>query len=177
MGFYLDNGSGYPEESGDTKVGAEKLLSSSLVGDEVERWRLKALMRAQEPATREGKKTHEVVKERWGSLGELAASIASNAATPSCAHLHAIKNRQRGKTEGNFPDSDKHSRRKSKRDLKDVSVWHREMKAHKVQDFLHWGKRKRQHAVARGAGVISIAASRLNKFANDGSFMGDWGFQ
>ncbi|KAK7290084.1 hypothetical protein RIF29_04255 [Crotalaria pallida] len=83
----------------------------------------------------------QVVEERWGSLGELTASVASNAAAPSRAHLHAIKNRQRGLTEENLPDSDKQSRRNSKRDyLKDVSVRHREMKAPKVQDSLHWGK-------------------------------------
>ncbi|KAK7290082.1 hypothetical protein RIF29_04253 [Crotalaria pallida] len=178
MNPYLnDNGSGYPEESGDAKVGAEQLLSSSLVGDGGASWRLKALERAQEQAAREGKKFMRlsVVEERWGSLGELTASVASNAAAPSRAHLHAIKNRQRGLTEENLPDSDKQSRRNSKRDyLKDVSVRHREMKAPKVQDSLHWGKRKSQHAVAEDAGVISAAASSLNKFANDGSFMDEF---
>lgn len=54
--------------------------------------------------------------------------------------------------------------------LKDVSVRHGEMKAPKVQDSLSWGKRKSQHA-AEGAAVISAAASSINKFADDGSFM------
>lgn len=41
----------------------------------------------------------QVVEERWGSLGELAVSAASHRPAPSRAHLHAIKNRQRGSTE------------------------------------------------------------------------------
>lgn len=48
------------------------------------------------------------------------------------------------------------------------------MKAPKIQDSLSWGKRKRQSVVAEGAGVISAAASSLNKFTNDGSFMGEF---
>ena len=49
------------------------------------------------------------------------------------------------------------------------------MKAPKVQDSLSWGKRKSQQVVAEGAGVISAAVSSLNKFANDGNFMHDFG--
>ncbi|KAG4918818.1 hypothetical protein JHK85_057099 [Glycine max] len=136
--YLKDNGSGYPEESG-AKVGADQLLSSSLVGDG-------------------------------------GATVASHAAAPARAHLRAIKNRQRGITEENSQDSDKHGRRDSKRDyLKDVSVRHHEMKAPKVRDSLSWGKRKSQQVVAEGAGVISAAVSSLNKFANDGSFMHDFG--
>ncbi|CAL0320768.1 unnamed protein product [Lupinus luteus] len=173
--YLKDNGIGYPEESGGAKVGADQLLSSSLVGDGGASWRLKALKRAQEQAAREGKKVQEVVGERWGSLGELTASVASHAAAPSRAHLHAIKSRQRGINEEKSPDSDKHKRRNSTRDyLKDVSVRQREMKAPKVQDSLYWGKRKSQHANAEGAEIISAAASSLNKFSNDGSFMGEF---
>ena len=57
----------------------------------------------------------QVVQERWSSLGELTASVASNAAAPARAHLRAIKNRQKGITEENSPDYDKHDRRASKR--------------------------------------------------------------
>lgn len=53
--------------------------------------------------------------ERWGSLGELTASVASKAAAPARAHLHAIRSRQRGVTEENSPDSDKPIQRDSKR--------------------------------------------------------------
>jgi hypothetical protein len=55
------------------------------------------------------------VGERWGSLGELTASVASKAAAPACAHLRAIKSRQRGVTEENSPDYDEHIRWDSKK--------------------------------------------------------------
>lgn len=58
--------------------------------------------------------------------------------------------------------------------MKNASVRHHEMKAPKIQDSLSWGKRKRQSVVAEGAGVVSAAASSLNKFTNDGSFMGEF---
>ncbi|KAK7390931.1 hypothetical protein VNO78_19143 [Psophocarpus tetragonolobus] len=175
--YLKDNGCGYSEESDGAKVGADQLLSSSLVGDGGASWRLKALKRAQEQAAREGRNFHKVVEERWGSLGELTASVASHAAAPARAHLRAIKNRQRGKTEENSPDSDKHGRNDSKRDyLKDVSLQRHEMKAPKVQDSLSWGKRKSQQVVGgEGAEIISAAVSSLNKFANDGSFMHAFG--
>ncbi|THF97286.1 hypothetical protein TEA_020901 [Camellia sinensis var. sinensis] len=41
----------------------------------------------------------KVVGERWGSLGQLAVSVASRTAAPSRAHLRAIKNRKKGLTE------------------------------------------------------------------------------
>ncbi|CAJ1977417.1 unnamed protein product [Sphenostylis stenocarpa] len=131
--YLKDSGSGYPEESDGAKVGVDQLLSSSLVGDGGASWRLKALKRAQEQANREGRNFNEVVQERWGSLGELAASVASNAAVPARAHLHTIRNRQKGIGEENSPDSNKHGGRASKRDyLKDVSVRHHEIRAPKV---------------------------------------------
>ncbi|KAL9317233.1 hypothetical protein ACSQ67_013750 [Phaseolus vulgaris] len=175
--YFKDSGTGYPEEKDGSKVGADQLLSSSLVGDGGASWKLKALKRAQEQAAREGRNFNEVVQERWGSLGELTASVASNAAAPARAHLRAIKNRQKGITEENSPDSDKHGRRSSTREyLKDVSVRHHEMRIPKVQGSLSWGKRKsHQHMEAEGAGVISAAVSSLNKFSNDGSFMHDFG--
>lgn len=36
-----------------------------------------------------------MVEERWGSLGQLAVSVASRTAAPSHAHLNAIKSRKR----------------------------------------------------------------------------------
>ena len=41
-----------------------------------------------------------MVEERWGSLSQLAVPVASHRAAPSRAHLHAIKNRRRGLTDG-----------------------------------------------------------------------------
>jgi hypothetical protein len=55
--------------------------------------------------------------------------------------------------------------------IKNTPPRHHEMKAPKVQDSLSWRKRKSQFAVAEGAEIIAAAASSLNKFANDGSFM------
>ncbi|XP_014513706.1 CWF19-like protein 2 [Vigna radiata var. radiata] len=176
--YLKDSGTGYPEEKDGAKVGADQLLSSSLVGDGGASWRLKALKRSQEQAAREGRNFNEVVQERWGSLGELTASVASNAAAPARAHLRAIKNRQKGIREENSPDSNKHGgRAPNKRDyLKDVSVRHHEMRKPKVEDSLSWGKRKsHQRMVAEGAGIISAAVSSLNKFSNDGSFMQNFG--
>ncbi|KAI5401237.1 uncharacterized protein LOC127097652 isoform X1 [Lathyrus oleraceus] len=163
--YLKDDGSGYPEDSDGVNVAASKLLSSSLVGDGGASWRLKALKRAQEQAAREGRSFQEVVGERWGSLGELTASVASGAAAPARAHLRAIKSRQRRVAEDNLPDSEKPVQRDSKRDR------HHEMKAPKVQDSLSWRKRKSQFVVAEGAEIVAAAASSLNKFANDGSFM------
>lgn len=37
----------------------------------------------------------QVVEERWGSLGQLTVSVASQRAAPSHAHLHAIKSRKK----------------------------------------------------------------------------------
>ncbi|PNX92720.1 cwf19-like protein 2-like, partial [Trifolium pratense] len=170
--YLKDDGSGYPEEIDEVKVGASQLLSSSVVGDGGASWRLKALKRAQEQAAREGRSFQEVVGERWGSLGELTASVASKAAAPARAHLRAIKSRQRGVTEENSPDYDKPIQRDSKRDyIRNASHRHHEMKAPKVQDSLSWRKRKNQFVGAEGAEIIAAAASSLNKFANDGSFM------
>ncbi|XP_057422954.1 uncharacterized protein LOC130716921 isoform X2 [Lotus japonicus] len=171
--YLKDGGSGFPEESEEGKVGAGQLLSSSLVGDGGASWRLKALKRAQEQAAREGRNFQEVVEERWGSLGELTVSVASRSAAPARAHLRAIKNRQQGTRKENLPDSEKPTQGDSKRDyIKNVSVRRDEMREPKVRDSLSWGKRKGQH-VAEGAEVISAAASSLNKFANDGSFLRD----
>ncbi|KAI8565518.1 hypothetical protein RHMOL_Rhmol03G0265600 [Rhododendron molle] len=40
----------------------------------------------------------EAVEELWGSMGQLAISLASHTAASSHAHLHAINNRKRGLT-------------------------------------------------------------------------------
>ncbi|KAI8532877.1 hypothetical protein RHMOL_Rhmol11G0249600 [Rhododendron molle] len=40
----------------------------------------------------------KAVEELWGSMGQLAVSVASRTAASSRAHLHAINNRKRGLT-------------------------------------------------------------------------------
>jgi hypothetical protein len=59
--YLKDDGTGYPEQSDEVKVGASQLLSSSVVGDGGASWRLKALKRAQEQAAREGRSFQEVL--------------------------------------------------------------------------------------------------------------------
>ncbi|GJM93479.1 hypothetical protein PR202_ga10039 [Eleusine coracana subsp. coracana] len=87
---------GYPEESTPSTAGSQ-LLASSVVGDGGASWRLKALKRAKEQSAREGRQLDEVIEERWGSLGHLAASVSTSRAAHSHAHLHAIRGRKSGK--------------------------------------------------------------------------------
>ncbi|KAK3043464.1 hypothetical protein RJ639_002043 [Escallonia herrerae] len=138
--YLKDNGSGYPEDADGTKPNVNHHMSSSAVGDGGASWRLKALKRAKEQAAREGRKLDDVVEERWGSLGQLAVSVASRTAAPSHAHLHATRNRRRELT-GEQLASENRSERVTE---KDVSVRHADMKVPKLHDSLSWGKRKRQ---------------------------------
>ncbi|XP_012450968.1 uncharacterized protein LOC105773532 [Gossypium raimondii] len=174
--YLKDNGTGYPEEAEEKRAGVDRLLSSSFVGDGGASWRLKALKRAEEQASREGRSIEEVVLERWGSLDILAAYGASRRAAAPRAHLHAIRNRKQGpdNEKQNVADnqrerkSERNSERNTTRDyLRDVSLRHSDMKTPKVRDSLSWGKRKNQNIPAKNAGAISTA----NKFTDDGNFM------
>ncbi|KAG5556239.1 hypothetical protein RHGRI_006744 [Rhododendron griersonianum] len=82
------------------KPRGDQHMSYSVVGDGGASRRLKALKRAQEQAANEGRNFKEVVEERWGSVGQLAVSVAFRTAASSRAHLHAINNRKRGLTGG-----------------------------------------------------------------------------
>ncbi|MCL7028962.1 hypothetical protein MKW94_008652 [Papaver nudicaule] len=171
--YYKNDGGGFPEDEVQTKVRGSQLLSSSVVGDGGASWRLKALKRAQEQAARDGRKLEEVVGERWGSLSQLDVSAAARAA-PNRAHLHAIRDRKR--TNESISDDKVNPNGKSVNDgkrnyLKDVSVRQPEMREPKVHDSLSWRKRKGTVMSKETAQVISAAASSLNKFANDGSFL------
>ncbi|KAK1364946.1 hypothetical protein POM88_040507 [Heracleum sosnowskyi] len=73
--YLKDSGSGYPDDTIKEKARHDHLFSFSVVGDGGASWRLKALKCAKEQATR----------ERWGSLGQLAVSVASGTAAPSRA--------------------------------------------------------------------------------------------
>ena len=48
------------------------------------------------------------------------------------------------------------------------------MRAPKMQDSLSWGKHKSKAVAAEDAKIISAAASSINKFADDGSFMDEF---
>ncbi|KAI3790683.1 hypothetical protein L2E82_03910 [Cichorium intybus] len=168
--YFNNDGSGYPEEADGANSVDTNLLSTSVVGDGGASWRLKALKRAQEQAAREGKKLDEVVGERWGSLGKLAVSVASNSAAPSHAHLHAIKNRQRlqNKDQKTVPNDQNDSE-------KGAPSQHGKMRVPRSDNSLSWGKRKSQSQSqsmsVKDASVISSALSSLQKFNNDGSFL------
>ncbi|KAL2463538.1 CwfJ-like family protein [Forsythia ovata] len=174
--YWKDNGSGYPEESDGIKSGGNQLLSTAVVGDGGASWRLKALKRAQQQAAREGRKLDEVVEERWGSMGQFAASVASRRVAPTHAHLHAIRNRKKELIEEeqtiinneNNSSVEKNSDRKS---TVDVTPQHPKMRVPKVQDSLSWGKRRNQNMSTQDSALVSAAMSSLNRFANDGSFM------
>ncbi|XP_071704015.1 uncharacterized protein [Rutidosis leptorrhynchoides] len=162
--YFKNDGSGYPEEDGANSE-SSNLLSSSVVGDGGASWRLKALKRAQEQAAREGKNLDEVVGERWGSLGNLAVSVASGSAAPSHAHLHAIKNRIRRQTRDQPVDQNDTERDNEKSTPA-------KMRVPRPADSLSWGKRKSQSmSSVKDAGVISSALSSLQKFTSDGSFI------
>ncbi|KAJ0228829.1 hypothetical protein HA466_0321710 [Hirschfeldia incana] len=173
--YLKGNGTGYPEEEPEKRNGKDRLLPTSVVGDGGASWRMKALKRAKEQAAREGQKLEEVAGERWGSLGDLVESVASQRAAPSRAHLNAINNRRRENSGDN--DKEKKPERVSEKGngrdyLKDDSIRLRTLRAPKTDPSLSWGKRKggqtHRHEDSK---LISEAASHLNKFTNDGSFM------
>ncbi|XVF62947.1 hypothetical protein PTKIN_Ptkin09bG0049800 [Pterospermum kingtungense] len=170
--YLKDNGTGYPEEADEKRAGADRLLSSSVVGDGGASWRLKTLKRAEEQAAREGRKLEDVVLERWGSLDILAEYGASRRAAAPRAHLHAIRNRKQGQDDDKQKVADNESERNSKKGtardyLRDVSLRHSDMRAPKVRDSLSWGKQKIQNNPTKDVAVTSA----VNKFSNDGNFM------
>ncbi|KAL1188080.1 Zinc finger CCCH domain-containing protein 59 [Cardamine amara subsp. amara] len=172
--YLKDNGSGYPEEESEKKHGKDQLLPTSVVGDGGVSWRMKALKRAKEQAARDGQNLEEVVGERWGSLGNLVESVASQRAAPSRAHLNAINNRRRVENEKN--DTEKKPERISEKGnsreyLKDDSLRRGVLRAPKTDSSLSWGKRKGQMHRNEDSRLISEAAAHLNKFSNDGNFM------
>ncbi|KAL6637819.1 hypothetical protein ACP70R_025391 [Stipagrostis hirtigluma subsp. patula] len=155
-------------------MATNELLASSVVGDAGASWRLKALTRAKEQAAREGRKLEEVVEERWGSLGHLAASVSTSRAAPSHAHLHAIRGRRRAGKPGN---SEEHAKRNpdmgqqvgGREYFRDVSSQHNVMRKPNL-DSVPW-KKRRHNVSSEDQAPSSSAAAGLNKFPNDGSFM------
>ncbi|CAA0828260.1 CwfJ-like family protein [Striga hermonthica] len=171
--YLKNNGIGYPDESDDQKPGDQQLLSDTVVGDGGASWRLKALKRAQEQAARDGRKLEEVVEERWGSMGHLAASLASQNVAPTYAHLQAIKHRRKGllMEEQKHMDeetsrNEKDSGQKSTRDV----LRHPKMRIPKFHDSLSWGKQGNKNKLsAEDSALVSVALSSLNKSSNDGN--------
>ncbi|XP_006650562.1 CWF19-like protein 2 [Oryza brachyantha] len=173
--YLRDNGSGYPDESSPSNAG-NQLLASSVVGDGGASWRLKALKRAKEQAAREGKNLEEVVEERWGSLGHLAASVSASRAAPSHAHLHAIRGRKSGQAgsseehvKENLKEGQSGGAGGSREYLRDVSSRHHVMRKPKP-DSVPW-KRNKHNISSEDQALISSAIAGINKFSNDGSFL------
>ncbi|XP_047955764.1 CWF19-like protein 2 isoform X4 [Salvia hispanica] len=164
--YLKDNGSGYPEES-DSKAGQ----STTVVGDGGASWRLKALKRSKEQAAREGRNLQQVVEERWGSMGQFAASVGSRDVASTHAHLQAINHRRKGLMKEEKKNLDVESNSAEKIDRKDITPRHSKMKMPKVHDSLSWGKRERNKMSAEDSALVSAAMSNLNKFSNDGNFM------
>ncbi|KAG0468461.1 hypothetical protein HPP92_017789 [Vanilla planifolia] len=164
--YLQDNGSGYPDDDPDVP-NSSQLLSSSLVGDGGASWRLKALKRAKEQAAHEGRTLQDVVGERWGSLQDLAASVAINRAAPGHAHLSAINKRKKGKED---ITENQNKRSEGPDDLQDVYSQHTGMKKPK-RDIFQWRSSRSQTISSKDSSLISEALSGINKFTNDGSFM------
>lgn len=197
--YLKDGGDGYPSESaGLQNPGDSRHSQPSVVGDGGLSWRLKALKRAKEQAEREGQKLDKVVEERWGSLANMTVSVSAKRAAHAHSHLHAIRDRKRnymasstaklekeakgssgGEDKAQFfateDDKDLERITTSNRDyLKDVSTRDTRMKAPHVTDSLSWKRRKSGpgHLMrSEDVAIFQAAASALNKFQNDGSFL------
>ncbi|XP_057771385.1 LOW QUALITY PROTEIN: uncharacterized protein LOC130991285 [Salvia miltiorrhiza] len=165
--YLKDNGVGYPEESDGVNAG----LSTTVVGDGGASWRLKALKRSKEQAAREGRNLQQVVEERWGSMGQFAASMASRDVASTHAHLQAINHRRKGLMKEEKQNLDEENNSIEKIGRKDITPRHSKMKVPKVHDSLSWGKRGRNKLSAEDSALVSAAMSNLNKFSNDGNFM------
>ncbi|KAL8121858.1 uncharacterized protein LOC141659307 [Apium graveolens] len=168
--YLKDDGSGYPDDTDQGKAGGNHLFSSSVVGDGGASWRLKALKRAKEQAARDGRNLDEVVEERWGSLGQLAVSVASRSAAPSRAHLTAIHNRRRGPVEEKQTVTEENTDRAPE---KEVSTPIPNMRIPRRHDSLSWGKGRSHRMSTEDASLVSSTLASLNKFSNDGTFMSE----
>ena len=133
---------------------------------------MKALKRAQVQASVEGKTLSDVVEERWGSVRELASQSQGDAA-PSMAHYHATKQRRQDhgmmKPRDNG-DSDRVFRNRMDRRMKRPDTG----KEGRQKDFRGSGKDRpswRKKDASEYNDVINKAATHLNSFQNDGSFM------
>ncbi|XBI03665.1 hypothetical protein VPH35_132055 [Triticum aestivum] len=155
MNAYLrDNGTGYPDEA-----------TASVVVVVVVGWRLKALKLAKGQAACEGRNSEEVVEERWGSLGQLAASVSTYRVASSYAHLQSIRGRKAGQAD----NSEKSFEVDWKEDRQGVSSRDHAMRKLR-SDSVPW-KKNRHNISSEDQTLISSALASINKFAHDGSFM------
>ncbi|KAG6556722.1 hypothetical protein Mapa_001665 [Marchantia paleacea] len=150
------------------------------IGDGGASWRLKALKRAQEQAAREGRKLDEVVEERWGSLATLTSSVAVKRSAHANAHLHAIRDRKT-RNDDEIVDGDEKTFQRPERGFqgenrdrgRDREQGSR-MRVPRVDPSLSWKSKQKydnQSLRAEDAAIIRAAATTMNKFSNDGSFL------
>lgn len=109
----------------------------------------------------------QVVGERWGSLQELATSVAGHRSAPARAHLHAIKERKKGHSD---VDETRDKLFNSNDVLPDLSSGRLDMKKPK-QDNLQWRSKNLKKIRLEDGSLASEALSYINKFPNDGNFM------
>ncbi|CAM6087896.1 unnamed protein product [Calypogeia fissa] len=167
----------------DGQPAATQKAAVSKVGDGGASWRLKALKRAQERAAREGGSLEEIVEDRWGSLANLTSSVAVRRSAHANAHLHAIRDRKTRKNEGSAEDGatdEKEPERGSKdgpradRRDDDNRRYNSQMRVPRPDTSLSWKSRKKfenQPLRDEDAAIVRAAATRLNKYAGDGSFL------
>ncbi|KAK9857597.1 hypothetical protein WJX84_001060, partial [Apatococcus fuscideae] len=162
--------------------------AAPVVGDGGASWRMKALRRAQAQAAEEGSNLGELVSERWGSLQHLTATLTEGRAAPARAHLHAAHDRrssQPGNPEGGkrsaYLDDVGSDKLRMKRP-DDSSLSWRAMNGGKDTSRQDTGRpatfcdrpaRSTRDPLGSKADAEALrsAASALNKFAGDGSFM------
>lgn len=108
--------------------------------------------------------------ERWGSLGDLAASVATAPAAPSRAHLRAIRSRKAGQTENPDEVPKSHENRDY---LRGVSSRQSEMRRPRQESNLSWRRNKGNNSnlSSENKALISEAIAGINKFDDDGSFL------
>ena len=90
--FWSAHGTGAPPEAAGPQ--AQVPPGGVTVGDGGVSWRMKALKRAQERAAAEGRPLDDVVKERWGSLAHVTASVTSSHGAHAKSHLRATAERR-----------------------------------------------------------------------------------
>ena len=113
----------------------------------------------------EGRNSEEVVEERWGSLGQLAASVSTYRVASSYAHLQSIRGRKAGQAD----NSEKSFEVDWKEDRQGVSSRDHAMRKLR-SDSVPW-KKNRHNISSEDQTLISSALASINKFAHDGSFM------
>ncbi|GAQ78864.1 hypothetical protein KFL_000200160 [Klebsormidium nitens] len=147
--YWKTGGEGLPPEA-NPRLGGGRAKSAVGIGDGGASWRMKALKRAQEAAAREGKDLNEVVQERWDSLGQLTASVASGRAAPAYAHRFAQKDRERrgeeGRPAGNAKKGDGDAKGSEEKERTSTSVKDRGAEEHGRPE------RDRRSEEHRGAG-------------------------